>query len=560
VRIGRLAAVFAVYVVIAVVVAAPVAAERAVEGVGFDDRLGSLPVRVSLAHNGVTTLDTGIAGQIYWDRTGAAGFGAHLRVTGPPEAGGTLSSYVNPKFVEANARFLSDPGDVARAYGNRLRDELLADFIGYQLWCGLVGGILLTVVFRGHMPLLRMRRRSRLLLTAGGVMLALGVSGLTAAGLFRQWEQTTAVEQAYPMPGIDRLSFSSPQALEVARQVQPFIEKNRTRIRERATAFEDRAVAALIETLPRHADALAPRVGEVVVLAEADPQGALVGTRVRAQLYPLLTSLLGDDAIAARTISGDVTSNGTVAEEGFVEGEAEASPEVPLAAAKGDHDSQTTLDQLADHDVLLPHLDPVDINGVHVVSADDPAFKTLFGGLVSNDTGTTEAELGQHLRDAVDPEGSGQVEPLVVLVHQPRAAAGYIGIEALTDLAHATRWNTAPREDGIADLPPGLVNVGHLHDAAGPWVVWNTDTDQTTWTVVAQLGTSGGVEENPTINRFSTPFSAPLKAVSVQLQYLDAETGLATGYASIDIETDGTVTVTDRVDLGLPEADDTALP
>ena len=67
-----------------------------------------------------------------------------------------------------------------------------------------------------------------------------------------------------------------------------------------------------------------------------------------------------------------------------------------------------------------------------------------------------------------------------------------------------------------------------------------------------QLGTSGGVEENPTFNRFSTPFSVPLKAFSVQLQYVDTETGLQTGYATIDIATDGTVTLADRTDLGLP--------
>ena len=286
-RVARLAAVFAVYVAIAAVVAAPVAAERAVEGVGFDDRLGSLPVRVSLAHNGVTTLDTGFAGQIYWDRTGAAGFGAYLRATGPPEAGGTLSSYVNPTFVEANAQFLADPGDVARAYGHHLRDQFLADFVGYLLWGGLVGGILLTVVFRGHTPLPRTRRHCRVLLTAGGVVLALGVSGLVAAGLFRQWEQTTAVERAYPMPGIDQLSFCSPQTLEVARQVAAVhreehrphpLRRERLRIRRRRLPGRP--------TLPQHADALQPRRGERIVIAEADPQGSLVGTAVRARHVP----------------------------------------------------------------------------------------------------------------------------------------------------------------------------------------------------------------------------------------------------------------------------------
>ena len=139
-----------------------------------------------------------------------------------------------------------------------------------------------------------------------------------------------------------------------------------------------------------------------------------------------------------------------------------------------------------------------------------------------------------------------------MLFHQPRSAAGYIGIDALADLVEGVGLLTTPRDDGIPDLPPGSINVGHLHDVEGPWVIWNTDGDEVTWTVVSQLGTSGGVEENPTFNRFSTPFSTPLKTVSVQLQYFNEESGLQTGYAEIDIGTDGTVTITDRVEVGLP--------
>ena len=84
-------------------------------------------------------------------------------------------------------------------------------------------------------------------------------------------------------------------------------------------------------------------------------------------------------------------------------------------------------------------------------------------------------------------------------------------------------------------------------------MLWNTeDEDEVTWTVVTQLGTAGGVEEAPTFNRFSTPFSAPLKTVSVQLQYLNPDTGLQTGLVPIGIATDGTATIGDRVDVGLP--------
>ncbi len=302
--------------------------------------------------------------------------------------------------------------------------------------------------------------------------------------------------------------------------------------------------------LPDHADALAPRDGERIVIAEADPQGSRVGTRVREAMYPLLEEELGADAFAMRTISGDISSNGTVAEEGFVRDESAASGEIQTVAVKGDHDTDITVDQLKDNGVVVPDFELAEVEGLNVVAANDPAFKTLFGGMVVNDTGITETELGQMLREEGkedDPE-----DPLIVLFHQPRSAAGYIGVGALADLVEGVGLLTTPRDDGIPDLPPGSINVGHLHDVEGPWVIWNTDGDMVTWTVVSQLGTSGGVEENPTFNRFSTPFSTPLKTVSVQLQYFNEESGLQTGYAEIDISTEGTVTITDRVDVGLP--------
>jgi hypothetical protein len=157
------------------------------------------------------------------------------------------------------------------------------------------------------------------------------------------------------------------------------------------------------------------------------------------------------------------------------------------------------------------------------------------------------------LREVVDDE-LDETDAVTVVLHQPRAAAGYLGIESTSELADLVGNERTPVDDGIPDLPPGMVTVGHLHDASGPWVIWNTDGDEVTWTVVSQLGTSGGVEESPTFNRFSTPFSVPLKDVGIRLAYVDADTGLQTGYASVVVDTSGQVTVVDRIDVGLPVA------
>ena len=287
------------------------------------------------------------------------------------------------------------------------------------------------------------------------------------------------------------------------------------------------------------------------MLAEADPQGSQVATRLRTQLYPLLIDAVGEESVVVRTVAGDVTSNGTVAEQGFVAREAAASPDVPIVAVKGDHDSDDTVEQLRDEEAEVPDLEIVEAGGLRVAGAADPAFKALFGGMVTNPTGITETELGQALREVVDEDDEDASAPIVVL-HQPRAAAGYLGISGTGALDDLLGQETTPVDDGIPDVPPGMVTFGHLHDPAGPWVLWNTDGDEVTWTVVTQLGTSGGVEENPTFNRFSTPFSVPLKDVSLQLAYVNPETGLQTGYVLISIAPTGTITIGDRVDVGLP--------
>jgi len=89
-------------------------------------------------------------------------------------------------------------------------------------------------------------------------------------------------------------------------------------------------------------------------------------------------------------------------------------------------------------------------------------------------------------------------------------------------------------------------------DGTDPRVLAEPDGPQVSWTVVDQLGTAGGVENRPTVNHFSTPDSAPLKPLSVRLQYFNTKSGLQTGYVSISCGTEGDCTVSDRVDVGLP--------
>jgi hypothetical protein len=345
---------------------------------------------------------------------------------------------------------------------------------------------------------------------------------------------------------MSRLSFGSPETREVAQQIKPFTEKNLRRIRDQARLYEDTASASLAEQLAEQRDELTPEEGETVVAAEADPQGSFVGVRVRTRLYAELRELLGRRAIALRTISGDVTSNGTIAESEFVARESRVSPGIRTVASGGDHDSKDTWQQMKDGGMTVVDLETVNVAGLRVSGANDRERKSLFGGIITNPSGVSEQDLGARLRAM-----TGQ-KPRVVLLHQPDAAAGYLDLASLDPLRALRGSRTVPYDDGINDQPAGTVNIGHLHKLDGPWVLWNTGGRQLTWTVVDQLGSSGGVENRPTVNRFSTPTSAPLKPLTVRLQFFNRKSGLQTGFATINCGTDGECTVSDRVDVGLP--------
>lgn len=550
------------YLLAVALVAAPIAAEQALERVRFEDRLGTVPVEVSLCHNGASSVDTGVLGTLYWERTGLFGFGACVRVTDPPEAGGTLSSYVDDEFVRTNAELINEPDQIAAAYGSAFVQEFRGEFLRTEALMCLLGLLVVVAVRRNtgakgadRTPWWGRRLAHRLapwpVARATAWSLLMVIAGLSASGVyalhsFRNWSGSTPIGETYPLAAVEGLSFSSPQAREIAAQVQPFIEKNTDRARARSERYQARAVETFGTALAARGSQLAARPGERIVLAEADPQGSEVGTAVRAQMYPLLLSTLGEETIALRTIAGDVTSNGTVAEDGFVAAEAASSGDIPVVAAAGDHDSDRTVEQMKDHGIEVPDLTTSEINGFRVSVGNDREFKTLFGGSVTNPSGVSEEELGQRLREAVDPEKAG-----IVILHQAAAAAAYLGLDELGGLESTLGHETEPYDDGIEDLPPGTVNVGHSHRSYGPYVLWNTDTEDVTWTVVDRLGTSGGVENSPTFNRFSTPFSVPLKPISIRLQYFDDETGLQTGYASIAVDVNGNASVSNRTDVGL---------
>ncbi len=549
----RRLALYLLYAVVAVVLTFPVTAQSAIEHLSFEDRLGTVPVEVGVVHNGYSVVDTGALGSVYVARTGSFGLGLLLRVTGPPTAGGTLASYVDPEFVSANAATVADPDRVGQAYAGRLAGEFVGQAWPRALLAAVVGGFVLLQL--AHPALVRAApgRRRGLLAAAGALVLLLASTGV-AVWQHLTWKGSDEPEDLYAMTSVPGLSFDSPQIRELAMQVRPFVDKNRDRLRTLAARYERLAGDSVRARVPAAASELRPEAGERIVLVEADPQGSQVGTEVRRVLYAELAEALGEEALLARTISGDVTSNGTVAEQRFVEDEVAASGELPVVAVKGDHDSETTVEQLEDAGASVPDREVVEEGDLRFIGGADPEFKSLFGGSISNPSGVSPEERGAQVRAAVEDDDADA--PVRVLLHQNDAALGYLGLPDMTSLRALPGPDdsgfTRPVEDGIDDLPAGSVAYGHWHESGGPWIVWNTGGDEVSWTLVDQVGTSGGVEEEPTFNRFSTPYSPPLKPIELRLHYVDTDSGLVTGFVSVTLSLAGELTISPRTDVGVP--------
>ena len=88
-------------------------------------------------------------------------------------------------------------------------------------------------------------RGSRGAVRAAYVGVAVLGTSLVAVSFLDAWDGSAPIGPSYAMPGIDQLAFSSPQTRELAQQIQPFIDKNTTRIEERTRAYREAAAAQL---------------------------------------------------------------------------------------------------------------------------------------------------------------------------------------------------------------------------------------------------------------------------------------------------------------------------
>jgi len=538
--------VLAVYLVAGVLVA-PLAVAYSVDRARLHETAGITPVTLRVTTTGHSELRLGLPGTIYLPRSrGPLGVVATVDGPGIPDgSNGDLASYVTPHMLALYTGLFHDPTRAVATYVDLLEKELLHEWLLAETRLGLVTGTTLLVLL---LVLPGLRRPS----PEGGRGRPLAaVATLLAASLllagWQLWPSDAAAADtgAYEIPGLEgtpaRGATTDSALLEVLLggalpKVETLVDRQERQVRH----YRQVADASLASQESRVAG---PRPGEVAVLMESDMHCNTTMIRMQRRVVDVLRERFGADVPALMAVTGDLTTNGTAAEDNCIRSEAAIPSPAPVAAVTGNHESDTSELQMRQAGMHVLDEATQEVGGVRLLGDGDPERTQLFGATVLRGE-ETEEQVGARLRERALDE-----QPQLVLVHEAYAAQAFVGVEDMRGFLDDRGSRTRPYDDGVRDLPASAVLYGHWHRQVAPRVVWNSDG---TWTLVMELDTSGGAIATPTLGHFSTPWSTPQQEASFPVLFLDRRSGLVTGYQLYRFHTDGTVQVRQRVEVGAP--------
>lgn len=532
---------------VAALVAAPVAAGWAVTQTRVEATVGITPVTFAVQPARHSEVRLGIPGTIYLP-VSRGPFGVVATVDGPGEPGvgdGDLASFVSPGMLELYTGLFHDPASAIATYVDLLRRALVHRFLVVDLLLALLGAAAWSAIARsrprGPSGQQRLRRGPMAVAVGSALVASLGLGALQLqAGA----SASRSAEGRYELPVLDETlaagsSTNSPLLRLLLGGAVPKVQSLVRRQEQRERGYRDAAIAGLSE----QADAMTgPREGETAVLMQSDMHCNTTMIRIQTEVADRLGSRFGDGVPALMAVTGDLTTNGTAAEGGCLVDEARILGRRPVAAVTGNHESELSAEQMSAAGMQVLTGSTERVGGVQVLGDGDPSRSELFGDTrLRGDE--SEAGLGERLYERARDDN-----PQLVLVHEAYAAEAFIGTTGMTDFLDARGSTTEPSDDGVRDLPASAVFYGHWHRSIEPRVVWNDDG---TWTLVMELDTSGGAIDTPTIGHFSTPWSQPQQEASFPVVFLDQDSGLVTGYQPYRFDTDGTATVLPRVDVGV---------
>lgn len=528
--------------VLAAVVAAPLAVAWTVIRTEVPQTVGITPATVSLTTAGRSELRLGIAGTLYVPRSRGP-FGVVVTVEGPTAqevGGGDLASYVSPDMLRLYTGLFHDPETAIQEY---------VDVLVRALWHRLVAAELLLAA-GGGLTLLALRLLTGLRGPArSGAALAVALVASSTVAVVAVWPSDVTRAEGVPgggvydLPSLDGTpaAGSTTNSPVVRLLLGGAVPKVQSMIRRQEADVRSYRQVALAGLDSQATAMTGPRERERAVLMQSDMHCNATMIALQKQVVAMLRDRFGDEVPALMGIAGDLTTNGTAAEGQCIKNEAAIAGGAPVVAVAGNHESETSVEQMEAASMTVLSGATTEVAGISVLGAGDPARSELFGATHLRGE-ETQADVGERLYDAARSERAD-----LLIVHEAYAAQAFLGSSDMTDFLRARTDPTLRRDDGVRDVPASAVLYGHWHRSIDPRVVWNSDG---TWTLVMELDTSGGAIDTPTIGRFSTPWSRPQQEASFPVLFLDEETGLVTGYQVYRFAVDGTVSVQPRVDVG----------
>ena len=537
--------------VVAGVVGFPLSVSWAVTHTEVTEKIGTSPTTFTLSTQGHSEIRLGIAGTVYVpEAQGPLGVVATVDGPGDPGAGdGDLANYVRPEMLELYAGLFHDPVAAVSQYVELVEAELRRQLLVSGLVVALVGGAGLFVLLELLPVRLQRDRRRDTARVALAVALVLAMTtGLGLVQLRGSEGGRGPTVGTYALTSLDDsvAAGATTDSPVIRALLGGAIAKTQLLVQRQEDAERDYRDVAEQSLDDQAALMTGPEDGELAVMMQSDMHCSTTMIRLQRQVFSMLSET--DDAPSLLAATGDLTTNGTAAEGTCIADEAAITGGVPVAAVPGNHESAVSEEQMADAGMQVLDGSIEEVGGVRVLGDRDPSRTELFGGSALRGE-EDQDDQGRRLRGVAAEEDD---RPDLVLFHEAYAAEAFLEVESVRDLlAEEPESLTAPPvdadDDGVGDVPAGAVLYGHWHRSIEPRVLWNSDG---TWTFLMELDTTGGAVDTPTINNFSTPWSRPQQEASFPVLFLDEETRLVTGYQLYAFDTDGTVTVAPRVDVG----------
>lgn len=502
------------------ILTSPAAAYYGLTHAEADDYLGANKAHFSITTNGKTKLDTGVGGAgTVPIHKGAYGVKVEVKGIESAEDPSQISSLFSSDTIAKYASLYGDPeeaveGVEALLVEDAIKQGLIAEAIALAAIAACVAGG--SFIVRDDI------KQKRLLtpLVATGLFAA----EIAALGTASITPDSPPVAESSIIKSLDGTYFEGSSTTdEPLRTILDRAVPTIKNLGKRQNHFLEEYQAAAKLSLESQKDTLSvPLSNEEVIMTFSDLHCSYA-------MIPLLKEIA--DLYHPQTVisSGDDTNFGSALENGCIQREKTITDPSHMVVSGGNHDSKITEKQMDDAGIKNLGGKTLDINGTSVLGDDDPEITPPLtsGYRIFEGKEETEEQLGDRILEQALKD-----QPDVITLHQPTAVKPII------------EYLNNPSDSSLRIA--SLVLNGHLHRRDGPYVIWNGDGS---WTVQYQMGTAGGVG-TATLSSFSTPFSKPLTPGEATIFFKDKESRLITGYQILSFQTDGSVTIETRVNVG----------